>query len=300
MRGCLIGIDGGGSHSRALLVDREDLPLAQTDGPGLNPLALDWDTFRARIGGLLERLRIAAPQAQVAGLCAGLAGAGRETMRQRAEQEIASTTDCPVRVLTDAQIALWGAFQGGPGLLLIAGTGSVCLGMDAQGRQERAGGFGRLLGDEGSGYWIAIQTILRALKEDDQRRTSPLAPAILEQFSLAELRDVVPLVHGSDCPPDCIAALAKPVLALSGSVGAARRIVREAGDHLGGLVINTAGKLRLERPRVALWGGLWQSPGGELQRALQASLQRRKIAATIQPPAEPPEWGAIRCLRSQQ
>jgi N-acetylglucosamine kinase-like BadF-type ATPase len=295
----LIGIDGGGSRSKALLADRrDDMAEALVDGPGLNPLALDWNDFRGRISGLLSRLLAEAPPGRVDGLCAGLAGTGREVMRKRAEEEIlALGGGYPVTVMTDAQAGLWGAFRGGPGLLLIAGTGSVCLGMEATGRQERAGGFGRLIGDEGSGYWIAMEAIRRALREDDRQRISPLAALVKEEFHLTELRDVIPVVHSPDCPPDCLAALARQVLEASGTMPEAGEIVRRAGEHLAGLVVTTARKLGMEHPRVALWGGLWQSPRGELQSALDAALRAIAFSAEIAPPAEPPEWGAVRYLQ---
>ncbi|RJP77396.1 MAG: hypothetical protein C4524_08340 [Candidatus Zixiibacteriota bacterium] len=298
MRRYLIGIDGGGSRSKALLADRrDDTAVALAEGPSLNPLALSWDEFRGRIADMLLRLLSDAPEGVVEGLCAGLAGAGREVMRQRAEDEIiALGGGYPVKVLTDAQVGLWGAFRGGPGLLLIAGTGSVCLGMDETGRQERAGGFGRLIADEGSGYWIAMEAVRQALREDDRGRTSPLAALVKDEFHLEELRDVIPVVHGPQCPPDCIAALARRVMESSGALPEAGDIVRRAGDHLAELVFIAAGKLEMDPPRVALWGGLWQSPGGELRSALDAALHHRAVPADVTTPAEPPEWGAIRYL----
>jgi N-acetylglucosamine kinase-like BadF-type ATPase len=294
-----IGIDGGGSSSRAILVDDRDQMLNETQGGGLNPLAVGWDVFKTNFADLLERLLGEKPKEEIAGLCAGLAGTGSEAVRGRAQSEISKMLpDCRVIVISDALAALWGAFGGQEGLLLIAGTGSICLGMDSRGRTARAGGFGRLLGDEGGGYWISIEAIRWALKANDAGgSSSQLEAAIREEFRLLELRDVVPLVHES--PADRIAALARRILVLSGSDPDARAIVNQAGEHLAALVTTTARKLNFAQPRVALWGGLWNSSGRELQSALHQAFETREFPANVTTPAESPQWGAIRCLRRE-
>jgi N-acetylglucosamine kinase-like BadF-type ATPase len=170
--------------------------------------------------------------------------------------------------------------------------------MDGIGHQVRSGGFGRLLGDEGGGYWMAVEAIRRALKANDAgASSSQLEAAIREEFHLLDLRDAVPLVHES--PPDRIAALARRILQLSATDGDAREIIHQAGDHLAALVANTSRKLGLTSVSVALWGGLWNSSGRELQGALERSFERREMPVDIVAPAQTPPWGAIRCLRKE-
>jgi glucosamine kinase len=294
-----IGIDGGGSGSRALLVNAQDILLCEVQGSGLNPLSLGWETFQSNLADLLDRLLDQIPREAVCGLCAGLAGTGSEVVRRRVQSEIsARLPGVQVLVISDAQAALWGAFNGGAGLLLIAGTGSICLGMDGLGHQARSGGFGRLLGDEGGGYWIAVEAIRWALKANDAGASaSQLEAAIREEFHLLDLRDVVPLIHES--PPDRIATLARRILPLSATDVEAREIIHQAGDHLAALVANTSRKLGLSSVSVALWGGLWNSSGRELQGSLERSLERRETPVNIIPPAQTPPWGAIRCLRKE-
>jgi N-acetylglucosamine kinase-like BadF-type ATPase len=294
-----IGIDGGGSGSRALLTDEQDNLVREAQGGGLNPLSLGWDSFRKNMADLLDQLLAQTPRESVAGLCAGLAGTGSEAVRKQAQTEISALLPgVQALVISDAQAALWGAFGGGAGLLLIAGTGSICLGMNGQGRQARSGGFGRLLGDEGGGYWISVEAIRWALKAQDAGATSSqLEAAIREEFRLLDLREVVPLVHES--PPDRIAALARRILKLSGDDADAREIIHQAGDHLAALVSNTSRKLALTSVSVALWGGLWNSSGRELQGTLERSFERREMPVAIVAPAQSPTWGAIRYLRKE-
>jgi N-acetylglucosamine kinase-like BadF-type ATPase len=188
-------------------------------------------------------------------------------------------------------------------LLLIAGTGSICLGMDENGKNARSGGFGRILGDEGSGYWIAIQALREALRGVDGRGESTGIPDLIcEEFGLNDLLDdlleVVPKVSSGEFKPEKIASLTRSLLPCSGKDPLLSDIIRQAGKELADLVENTARKLELKQIRLALWGGLWNSPGRELQAALELELDSRPIACQIVEPAEPPERGAVRYLRS--
>jgi len=299
MRKYRLGLDGGGSHSQAIVTDEQDNLIREAEGRGLNPLSLGWDVFRNNFDELLGSALKEIPKEEVAGVCAGLAGTGSETVRKRAQNEIAALLPgTRVLVISDALAALWGAFGGGAGLLLIAGTGSICLGMDGRGRTARSGGFGRLLGDEGGGYWIAVEAMRWALKANDVGGSSAhLEAAIREEFRLLDLRDVIPLAH--DDPPDRIAALARRILVLSASDADAREIIYQAGEHLAALVANTARKLGLAGPQVALWGGLWNSSRKELQEALLRAFETKGYAATVTTPTQTPPWGAIRCLRRE-
>ncbi|MBU1653012.1 hypothetical protein KKA00_12375, partial [bacterium] len=177
MNSYLIGIDGGASRSTAILVDASSELVSTEHGPGLNPLSLDGVEFNSRIASLIQKLLADYQVGDVKGLCAGLAGTGNETVRLKTSAAIKQAAGIEnVHVISDALAALWGAFQGKPGLLLIAGTGSICLGLDEQGETARAGGFGRVVGDEGSGYWISVSAIRKALWEVDGRGSSSTLP----------------------------------------------------------------------------------------------------------------------------
>jgi N-acetylglucosamine kinase-like BadF-type ATPase len=293
-----IGIDGGGSRSRGLLVTESGDLITTAEGAGLNPLSLGWEKFRSNAEQLISRLQEAIPMSSVEAISAGLAGVGNEAIRTLAQDEIAALTGCKtVSVIPDVTAALWGAFQGGPGLLLIAGTGSICMGMEAEGKTVRSGGFGRLLGDEGGGYWIACEAAREALKRFDAGETSSLESMICEEYTLSELIQIVPRLHSGELSPHRLAGLARRILEVSARDPIAGDIVRRAGEHLARLIVATARKLQEASPRVALWGGLWQSPGHELQKSLQEALFHLGLQIEIIEPAEPPEWGAIRYLQ---
>jgi len=293
-----IGVDGGASRSRAILVNEREKLLAEAEGAGLNPLAVGWDAFAKNFKKLLAALLLKTPPREVQGLCVGLAGVGDKRIRARARKEIQGLLpDSEIHVITDAEAALWGAFRGGPGLLLIAGTGSICLGMNSQRKTARSGGFGRLLGDEGGGYWIAIEAIKQALRQADRGvQDSAVISALCKEYRIKEIREIVPLIYSPDTTGEKVARSAPRILGLTKSNVAARRIVASAGEHLADLVVNTAWKLRLADPEVALWGGLWNSRGRELQGYLQAGLRRKRFPAELISPKKPPHWGSIHYL----
>ncbi len=295
----LVGIDGGASRSCCIVTDLAGVLISSSEGASLNPLAIGWDVFSENFKTLYFKALGSISPDSVAALCAGIAGVGDETVRERASNLIIEITALNrIHVITDALAALWGAFGGNAGLLLIAGTGSICYGMDEDGLVERSGGFGRLLGDEGGGYWIAIEAIKSALKSADGRAdASSLPPAVSAEFNLKEVRDIIPQIHGDKLPPGEIARFAEKVLILSASDPSAADIVKRAAVHLTELLVATARKLNIAYTSVALSGGLWNSPGQEMQKALSDELKQRQFKCEIRTPSEPPEWGAIRYLQ---
>lgn len=127
-----------------------------------------------------------------AALCAGLAGAraGGQRARVLAALSGAGVADA-ITVVTDAEIALEGALAGAPGIILIAGTGSVAWGRAEDGRLGRCGGWGLWVGDEGSGYAVGLAGLRAALRGGDGRGPETrLLPAILDALELSEPDDV--------------------------------------------------------------------------------------------------------------
>jgi N-acetylglucosamine kinase-like BadF-type ATPase len=165
-----------------------------------------------------------------------------------------------VRVISDAQAALLGALGGRPGVLLLAGTGSIVVGRDGRSRWSRAGGLGPLVGDEGSGFWLGREW-LKATAGDGG------LPAALR------------VVHAAD-PVKTIAALAPRVIARARRGDPrARRIVREAQQHLAAGALEVTRALRLRQPVDASWAGrVLANPwfrAGTIRAVARAGLRAR-------------------------
>lgn len=270
-----IGVDAGGTGTRAV-VTRDGAVIDRLSGGPLNvllhPDALD------RLAAM-----ITASGATEAGL--GLAGVRTPLEADRIAAELESRTGAVVAVGDDAESALLGAFDGAPGIVVIAGTGSAAFGRSAQGHVCRVGGHGYLLGDEGGGYWVGNQAVRRALTSHDG--TGAVAPGlealVRKHFGVDEVTQVEGVVYAA---PTDRAALAGLVPSLSGSDDpAVAEIFHEAATSLASLV--TAVRDRLGPLPVSMIGGVWNVP----------AIRARFVALTgAAEPLHPPEWGALLLL----
>jgi glucosamine kinase len=174
-----------------------------------------------------------------------------------------------VRLLHDAPIALAGAVDG-PGIILIAGTGSVAYGEDGSGRGVRAGGWGYLFGDRGSAFWIARAALEEAMRAFDAARSCPLGEAALRHFEMPDLRALAHSFYTGGLSRTRLAAFAPAVgdAARRGDA-AAQAIIEEGGAALAELVFLVKAQLDAVPPvRVALSGGAF------FDEALRAAAER--------------------------
>ena len=256
-----LGLDLGRTWLRACLADGEGRVLRRARMPAVAwrrlPEALR--RLRRRLGFRgLERLTVGA-----AGLWARAdRAAARRLLRGWGRQ---------VRILSDAELAHRAAFAGGPGILIAGGTGSIALARDRRGRVRRAGGWGPLLGDEGSGFWIGRA----ALRDAVLRRKLRLDPLALAR---------------SPQPVRAVAGLAPRILRLARIDGRARRLRNAAVKHLVDLAAEVGQGLWDKAPAVSWRGGLFQD------RAFRARfflvLRRTRPSALARPPLLPAEVAA--------
>lgn len=270
-----IGIDGGGTRTRGVVTDAEGRELARVEGgPGL-VRSTDPAAGASALADLTERLLRAAGLAPPAtAICCALAGAGRaeDQMTIAAALQREAITE-RIRVVTDAEAAFHDAFGEGPGILLIAGTGSIALGRN-RGEIERTGGWGTLLGDEGSGYAIGLAALRAAVHAADRRGPeTSLLPIILEHLELASPNQ---LIHWTNVAAKRdIAALAPLVLGAAEegdfpSIEIVECAARDLSFHVAAI------QDRLgpwdDHPKLALTGGLIE-PGGPMRELFSQALQ---------------------------
>ena len=233
----LIGIDGGGSQTLALLADAHGAILGRGYGGCANYQSVG---FPAAAQALSDSIAAAFADAgasvqPVAALCMGIAGSDRpEDQSLYGDWAAAAWPGVPVSVVNDAQLVLAAGTPDGAGVALIAGTGSIVYGQAPDGRLARAGGWGHVMGDEGSGYAVgqaALQAVMRAF--DGRERPTRLTEAVLQHWRLSAPPDLVGQVYRSGMGPAEVASLAPLVHAAAEQGDAvALDILAEAGREL--------------------------------------------------------------------
>ena len=244
-----------------------------------------------------EAIADAGLEGQAAVRCAGLAGVGsaeeRATVRKALERAGIAER---VVVRADGETALHGAFAGGPGILLIAGTGSVGWGRGEDGRVEHCGGWGMTLGDEGSGFGLARAALVAALRGHDGRGpATSLLPTFLREMGVHSAHDVPPWVGRASKSE--VAALAVHVVRAAESDEVARRVVREAAvglaEHAGALTERLSPWTRT--PGVVLHGGLARN--AVFANAVREAFAELSVPPEIRQAASDAVSGAVRLAR---
>lgn len=293
------GFDLGGSHAACLIAAEDGRILGRGAGGPANLASLGRDRVLAAMREALSGAARTIPggAAAVARCVVGGAGGGSgETAEVLAALAREAGLACPVRATHDAEIALAGALLLCPGIIVMAGTGSIAFGMDEAGDRARAGGWGPLLGDEGSGYWIGLRGLRAALRSLDGREDAARLAACLAQFlGLPRTEDLFRLAYEpARLDPATVSALAPAVLAAAGEGDpTAAGIVDEAAAELAMLVQAVSGRLEGGAALPVTYGGGLFGGGETLLARLREHLGRRLPGTVLRPPGGPPLLGAV-------
>lgn len=293
-----VGVDAGGSHTEALATGPTGTELGRVQGgpgaltPGRVPDAAD--QIAQTVLTLLGKIRCEPP---VAGLCVGAAGAGRRAEREALEQALlAAGISRKVVVVTDGEIALESVFPKSPGILLLAGTGSVAYRREGGGAVRRAGGLGWQLGDEGGGYAIGRSALALAGRTLDGRGSAaPLSELLLERTAAGDLDGLIRWSQRATRQE--VAGLAAAVLELAATGDdAARELVQSAASDLARLLLALGGTAP-KGTGLALGGSLLgaQSP---LRAELAGAISRTLPQLTLLTLAVDPARGAAAMARA--
>jgi N-acetylglucosamine kinase-like BadF-type ATPase len=238
----ILGIDGGGTNTRAaIVVDGKMVGSGQSGS--IKRLRVGAEVAEANLRAVLKE---AFAQAGVKGVQAACCGVASASMPGITEWITAVFDDFAVErseVVGDHVIALDAAFEGGPGILQIAGTGSNCVGRAPDGSLETAGGWSSRLGDEGSGYWIGVNSIRRALHARDREEPCQVIPKVMEIWGTKDMDEFINLGDGTPAPDFAALAPAINELAEAGDAVAVGTLQQAAVD-LVGFVLLVRSKLR--------------------------------------------------------
>ena len=300
----VVGVDGGGTKTAGLLVDVEGRVRARAAVGPTNYQIVGAEGIRREIPRLVGQLfREAGIEPQrLACIALGLAGVGRPGEPEAVAREI-RRLDLAAEVVVDhdAMIALVGALVDRPGLIIIAGTGSIVLGRNERGERTRVGGWGYLLGDEGGGFFIAragLATVMRAY--DGRQEKTLLTERMLAALGLSDPQEIIPRVYRQGMSHTEMADLA-PVVFQAASEGdpAAAGIIHLAGRELGQMAAAAIRRLGMEGEQVpiGLVGSVFKSQE-QLLDAMRDGLGGEIKADFVKPRLSPVGGAAILALRA--
>lgn len=257
-----LGIDGGGTRTRSLLVSEAGEVLGRAVVGPSNVQQVSMDNLFENLQLLLDQTFADLPEdIEYISSCFGLAGAASAENKDEIREMLVNLTPVPTEtpILTsDAHISLIGALANRPGLMLIAGTGSICLGRDSEGITHRTGGWGPSYDDLGSGSWIGKQAMQAAFQEYDGRRpVGPWQRNVLSRLHCASIEELLCKVKTGEVGNPHVAALAPVVIQLAQTgVESAEAIMDGAIHELIRTVTVTHRKSKLSKAPLVLMGGI--------------------------------------------
>jgi N-acetylglucosamine kinase-like BadF-type ATPase len=296
----VLGIDAGGTKTVCLLADENGTIVAEARGAGANLHAAGELAVEKVFHEVMERA-IGDLTVVPAAICLGIAGVDREDEAQ-VVRAIMRRIGYKSRILVvnDALIALVAGARDDPAIVLIAGTGSIVYGRNASGEAARAGGWGHMIGDEGSGFWIGREAVTAVMRAADGRGpATTLTEEILAHFSVNDVSRLPRIVYDREQPRMSVAAVGSIVQRVSDQGDAvATRILERAADELalGARSVTTRLEMRGDAFTFFLGGGVFRGVpwlAEELPRRLVEVAPRSQSEILVTEPAVGAVWLAL-------
>lgn len=298
----LLAVDGGQTSTKALVAELDGTVVGSGIGGPSDHFHIEGGVEKNRVAihrAIAAALEAAGtPPARVTAAGLGLTGAPARGDQNPVVREIVREVLDPRQIVVapDYVTNLAGASGGEPGVVLIAGGGAIGYGVAEDGREANAGGYGFLIGDEGSAFDIGLRAISAASRADDLRgEPTALLATVVEHFDLPMVRHITRVVYRAGFQRDRISLLAPKVAAAAGEGDAsAIRIMAEAGEEL---ALTALGVIRqLFQPGSAvdvyLTGGVF-SAGEFLLAPMRAALRGEWPTAEVREPRFPPAVGGL-------
>lgn len=301
----VMGVDGGATKTLAAVMDLHEGALHLGHGGSSNPDAVGADAAGGALltaaGQALGRMGIA--MSDLDGAVLAMAGTDTDAIRALvapggplAQAGGWSASVAEVWVVVNDVVGAWAAATGAaPGVGVISGTGSNVLGVGSQGRSWRAGGWGHVLGDEGSGYWLAVQSVKAALHERDSSGPSTaLSDAAMRFFDVSSVEALAQLVYAKPLTKGELAAFAAETARVAGEGDeVARRLYEQAAAELGAQIKAVIRETDLQGAfPVGLIGGGFKA-GPVFVDPLSAAIHELAPQAQIGPVSMVPVGGCV-------
>jgi glucosamine kinase len=297
-----LGIDGGGTKTTCVVGDHAHTLATASTGPS-NIVRVGEARARESLQQAVRQACAAAGIApeDIARTCVGGSGAAHPELAAVVREIVAEIISTPIDVVGDMQIALEAAFDSGPGVIVIAGTGSIAYGRDRHSKTLRAGGWGFAIGDEGSAHWIgraAVSALLRASDRESAEAvaSSSLAGDLFKTWGVASLSDLARAANS--VPPPDFAALFPAVAASADEL--ARQVLRSGGRELAEVAAVVIRRLFAKDDTipvpVAMAGGVFRH-AAIVREVFYNELRKLEPRAHVHANVIEPVEGALRMAR---
>ncbi len=303
MSALTLGVDGGGTKTQAVIMDSAGKVLGEGRAGASNPLRVGVAAAAAAIREAVDKACDAAHAlaSDIGAAEIGLAGARREDVRASMHETLTESLGIElIEVVTDADIALYGATNGEPGMVIIAGTGSISCALNRKGERACMGGWGPVAGDEGSGSWIARRALQQVAHAADGRTPeTTLVKAACEYFNVDRPYDLLVALYAPTMTNSRIAGFSRSVIEEAKNKDkTARAVVAAAGRELGELAVSLVRRLQMQREQFSLAtvGGVFAA-GALVLNPLKREVERITPRALFTEPLMPPAVAAAHMAR---
>ncbi len=294
-----LALDAGGTKTDCVLADERD-KLARVRTGTIKRMRIGADEAHANLKSAFQQLsaQTGVGLQSIAATCVGTSGSSVPLVADWIREAVSSMASGDLIVCGDEEIALDAAFPGGPGVVIIAGTGSNVGGRTRDGRITHTGGWGPALADEGSGHWIGHQALRSAFQAINARHPTLLIDSVLRQWKLKDVAELV--ARANETPEPDFSSLTQTVVACAEAGDAtAIGVLRRGGEELGLLAIQVIEHLRAMEepdsfilPGVAFTGSVVRHIA-LLREAMVGAIRRAHPGIRILPEAVDPVDGAL-------
>lgn len=301
----VVGVDGGGTKTEAVIMDANLQVIGEGRSGPSNPLRVGITAAAAAVREAIDSACAMAKlrRADLVAAEIGLAGARRKELRERMRETLATLSIGEVEVVTDADIAMYGATDGAPGVVVIAGTGSICCGINARGKSFCAGGWGPIAGDEGAGAWLARRALRAVAHASDGRGPETLLTEMAcSYFHVSTPDDLTTAIYAPTITNERLAGFGRDVVeAAKRKDEVALEIVVDGGRELGLAAVAVIRQLQMERERfqIAYVGGVFKSAGDLILNPLRNEVKKVAPRTYFEPPHFAPAVAAARMARER-
>jgi len=260
MKRYVAGLDGGGTKTAVTVADERGQVVHTFTSGAINYNGQDEMSVRSSLQNIFDTIaRVCGGLGHCAQICIGAAGVSNPTVVTRLESNVRECGYQGALFITgDQETALTGAHDSEYGIILIAGTGSICYGKNETGLSHRAGGYGYLIDDEGSGYSIGRDLLSALVRSHDGRLPeTAITGMIYEQLQMESVQQIIRFVYDKHTNKKDIAALA-PILSDACALGdqVALSIANKSATSLFELVGPVAERLSLQKGSLAMAGSV--------------------------------------------